>query len=114
MGDAMRLVPLSHGAFSLFLVLIIAAAIAYGATAGYSRKETVQGVVTPSGGVIRITAPRPGTITEVLAHEGEIVREDQVLVRVVSEDTNASGLGSDTAVLEALKQQQSIIEQQIR
>jgi membrane fusion protein len=114
MGDAMRLVPLSHGAFALFLVLIIATAIAYGASAGYSRKETVQGVVTPSGGVIRVAAPRAGTITEVLAREGEIVREDQVLVRVVSEETNASGLGSDTAILDALKQQQSIIEEQIR
>jgi len=113
-GDAMRIVPLSHGAFALFLVLIIAVAIAYGATAGYSRKETVQGIVMPSGGVIRIAAPRTGTITEVLAHEGDIVREDQVLVRVVSEETNASGLGSDTTILDALKQQQSIIEEQIR
>ena len=110
----MRIVPLSHGAFTLFLVAVIATAIAYAAGAGYSRKETVTGVVMPSGGVIRIVAPRAGSITEVLAHEGDIVREDQVLIRVVSEETSASGLGSDTTILETLKQQQSIIESQVR
>ena len=110
----MRIVPLSHAAFALFLTLAIGTALAYAAVAGYSRKETVQGVVMPSGGVIRVVAPRAGTITEVLAHEGDIVGEDQVLVRVVSEETSASGRGSDTVILEALKQQQAIIEDQMR
>ncbi|MBV9521356.1 MAG: HlyD family efflux transporter periplasmic adaptor subunit [Alphaproteobacteria bacterium] len=113
-GETMRIVPLSHAALSAGLLAIVVVAILYAAFAGYSRKETAQGVVTPSRGVIRVVAPRPGTITEVLVAEGENVREDQVLFRVVSEETNAAGTGSDTAILDALKQQRTILEEQIR
>jgi membrane fusion protein len=113
-GETMRIVPISYAAFTAFLVGIIAIALTYAALAGYSRKETAEGFISPSRGVVRVVAPRVGTITEVLAHEGDVVSEDQVLFRVVAEETNASGIGSDTAILEALKQQRAILEDQIR
>jgi membrane fusion protein len=112
-GETMRIVPISHAAFTLFLVGIIAVALTYAAFAGYSRKETVTGFISPSGGVVRLVAPRVGTITDILVKEGEVVTEDQILFRVVAEETNASGVGSDTAILDALKQQKSVLEEQI-
>jgi membrane fusion protein len=114
LGETIRITPLSHILFAACLVAIVAVAIIYAALAGYSRKETVQGLVTPSRGVIRIVAPRPGTITELLVAEGDSVSEDEVLFRVVSEETNAEGTGSDTAILETMKQQRAILEDQIR
>ncbi len=113
-GETIRIVPLSHTLLAACLVAIIAVAIVYAAFAGYSRKETVQGLVTPSRGVIRIVAPRAGMISELLVAEGDSVSEDQVLFRVISEETNAAGTGSDTAILEAIKQQKAILEDQIR
>ncbi len=113
-GEALQIVPLSHLAFLSFLAVIILVAVTYGAFAGYSRKETVQGLVVPSRGVIRVVAPRAGTITEVRVAEGDLVTEDQVLFQVVAEETNVSGIGSDAAVLDALKQQRAIVEGQIR
>jgi membrane fusion protein len=113
-GETIRIVPLSHTLLAACLVAIIAVAIVYAAFAGYSRKETVQGLVTPSRGVIRIVAPRAGMISELLVVEGDSVSEDQVLFRVISEETNAAGTGSDTAILEAIKQQKAILEDQIR
>jgi membrane fusion protein len=98
----------------LFLASVITVAICYVAAAGYSRKETVLGMVTPSRGVIRVVAPRPGTITELLVSEGDLVQEDQLLFRVVTEETNGAGMGSDTVILNAIKQQKSILEDQIR
>ncbi|MGC2077071.1 MAG: HlyD family efflux transporter periplasmic adaptor subunit [Xanthobacteraceae bacterium] len=112
-GETMRIVPISHAAFTLFLIGIIATVLTYVAFAGYSRKKTVQGFISPSRGVVRVVAPRVGTITEVLVKEGEVVAEDQILFRVVAEETNASGVGSDTAILDALKQQNSVLEEQI-
>src|SRR5262249_38166697 len=69
---------------------------------------------SPSRGVVRVVASRVGTITEVLVNEGDLVAEDQILFRVVAEETRASGVGADTAILEALKQQKTILEDQIR
>lgn len=112
-GEAMLIVPLSHLAFSAFLVAVVLVAFVFTALAGYSRKETAQGIISPSRGVIRVVAPRPGTISDVLIKEGDDVSEDQVLFRVVTEQTNAAGTGSDTAVLETIKQQKTIIENQI-
>lgn len=113
-GEAIEIVPLSHLAFASFFVLIVLVAAAYAALAGYSRKETVSGVIAPSRGVIRVMAPRPGTITEMWVAEGDAVAEDQVLLQVVAEETNVSGTGSDTAVLNALREQRTILEEQIR
>jgi membrane fusion protein len=112
-GEAVEIVPLSHLAFAGFFVLILLIAAVYGALAGYSRKETVLGVIVPSRGVIRVVAPRIGTITEVQVTEGDIVAEDQVLFRVVAEETNVSGTGTDTAVLNALHEQRGILEEQV-
>ena len=113
-GEAIEIVPLSHVAFCSFFVLIILLAATYAALAGYSRKETVSGMVAPSRGVIRVMAPRPGTITEISIAEGDAVAEDQVLLQVVTEGTTVSGTGSDTAVLKALREQRTILEEQIR
>jgi membrane fusion protein len=113
-GETMRIVPISYVAFTAFLVGVIAIALTYASFAGYSRKETVEGFIAPSRGVVRVVAPRVGAITEVLVKEGDLVAEDQILFRVVAEETSASGVGSDTAILEAMKQQKTILEDQIR
>jgi membrane fusion protein len=112
-GETIDIVPVSHLAFASFSLLIILIAATYAALAGYSRKETVQGVIVPSRGVIRVMAPRPGTITEMRVNEGDVVTEDQVLFQVVAEATNVSGTGSDTAVLDALREQRTILEEQV-
>ncbi|MBV9568445.1 MAG: HlyD family efflux transporter periplasmic adaptor subunit, partial [Hyphomicrobiales bacterium] len=61
-----------------------------------------------------VLAPRAGTITELLVTEGDNVGENQVLFRVVSEETNAAGTGSETAILQTIRQQKGILEDQIR
>ena len=113
-GEAIEIVPLAHLVFAGFFVLIILMAAVYAALSGYSRKETVPGVVVPSRGVIRVMAPRSGTINEMRVAEGDAVAEDQVLFQVVAEETNVSGTGSDTAVLNALHEQRAVLEEQIR
>jgi membrane fusion protein len=69
--------------------------------------------VTPSRGVVRVLAPRPGTIVELMVQEGESVAAGQELFRVVAEETGASGTGSDTAILEALAWQRKVLDEQI-
>src|SRR5579872_1461257 len=112
-GETMRIVPLSHYSFTLFLVVILMVAGAYLGTASYSRKEAVDGVLVTTPGIARVMVPRPGNISELLVKEGDLVKADQVLFKVVAEETTVSGTGADTAILEAMKQQAAILKDQI-
>jgi membrane fusion protein len=112
-GEALQIVPPTQLGLSRFLVAVVVLVIIYVSFAGYSRKETVSGLIVPSRGIIRVTAPRAGTVTEVMVADGEVVSEDQVLFSVMTEETSASGTGADTAILEETKQQKAIIEGQL-
>ena len=114
LGEPVQIVPLSQLVLTAFVATILLVAIVYAAFAGYSRKATARGVVTSSPGVVRVLAPRPGTIVEVMAHDGASVTAGQVLFRVVAEEMGASGTGSDTAILEALAAQRKVLDEQIR
>ena len=54
-----------------------------------------------------------GTVADMQVAEGNFVTENQVLFQVVAEETNVSGTGSDTAVLNALREQRAILEEQV-
>ena len=114
LGEPVQIASLSHVVLTAFLAAILVVAVVYATLVGYSRKATAQGVVTSSPGVVRVRAPRPGTIVEVAAQEGAGVAAGQLLFRVVVEETGASGTGSDTAILAALARQRNVLEDQIR
>jgi membrane fusion protein len=114
LGEPVQIVPLSQLALTAFLATILIIAIVYATLAGYSRKATAQGVVTSSPGVVRVLAPRLGTIVEVMVEEGASVAAGQPLFRVVAEETGASGTGSDTAILAALAGQRNVLDEQLR
>jgi membrane fusion protein len=114
LGEPVQIVPLSQLALTALLATILIIAIVYATLAGYSRKATAQGVVTSSPGVVRVLAPRLGTIVEVMVEEGASVAAGQPLFRVVAEETGASGTGSDTAILAALAGQRNVLDEQLR
>jgi membrane fusion protein len=114
LGEPVQIVPLSQLALTAFLATILIIAIVYATLAGYSRKTTAQGVVASSPGVVRVLAPRLGTIVEVMVEEGASVAAGQPLFRVVVEETGASGTGSDTAILAALAGQRNVLDEQLR
>jgi multidrug efflux pump subunit AcrA (membrane-fusion protein) len=48
----------------------------------YTRRECVQGQLTPSPGLVSVAAHVPGTITETHVHEGERVTKNQILLEI--------------------------------
>lgn len=58
----------------------------------YPRKERVQGVIEPARGILRVTAPLDGTVSEILVEEGETVARGSTLLRL-TERRFASGFG---------------------
>ena len=80
-----------EAAVAAFFVLLVLALLVFAATQGFSRKESVAGVLTPAGGVLRLVAPQAGTVVAVPAAQGSRVAAGQVVVQLSTEQSSATG-----------------------
>ncbi len=89
--------------------LALAAALlvlAFGIFAMFDRTATVRGLVVPASGVSRLTAPRAGIVTAVLARQGASVARGAPLVRIASADLLPSGAAARMQMLDTYRRQQ--------
>jgi membrane fusion protein len=112
-GDVVFLQPLSvkllfWGAMAATTLIVTFLLIAQ-----YARKETVPGYLAPTAGVIKVNAPRAGTITEVHVGEGEVIQQDQPLLTIAVDQTTADGDNVDAVVLAALHRQKELLAERI-
>ena len=112
-GQVVLCQPLSARLLFYTLVLAVVAIAAFLSQAEYARKETVSGYLAPAGGVVRVFAPRSGTIKAVQVKEGQAVTEGQPLFAVVVDQTTAGGANVDTAVLDSLTSQKALLGERI-
>jgi len=80
--------------FALVTALAITCAtalVAFALWGEYTRKVTLPGVLVPEGGVMDISSPQSGTVTEVLVKEGDEVQAGQALIRLRAERQLAAG-----------------------
>lgn len=78
-------------AIALFFVLLAGALIAFAATQGFARKESVVGVLMPVGGVLRLVAPQAGVVAATPVAQGSQLAAGQVVVRLSAEQSSATG-----------------------
>jgi membrane fusion protein len=112
-GQVAPLQPLST--CLLFLAVVVATMLIaiFLWQAEYARKETVAGYLAPSAGVVRVFAPRPGTIRAVEVEEGQQVAVGQPLFTVAVDQTTADGVNVDDTVLQALTGQKALLAERI-
>ncbi len=72
--------------------------VAFSIWGEYARRERVDGFLALDSGAARLLAPQAGTITEILAKEGEEVQVGQPLIRLSFERVTASGVTSGELV----------------
>lgn len=84
------------------------------AFAEFNRIEYVRGVVAPSTGVSRISAPRNGIIASIGARQGDFVRVGQPLVAISSSSIVGSGRNASQEKLSAFRREQALGEETIR
>jgi membrane fusion protein len=87
----------SFPALTLFFAVLIAAIIAFACLFGFTRKETVTGMVVPNHGLIRLVAPQSGLVNRIEVSEGQEVRAGDLLFVLDSERDNARG-GAQAAI----------------
>lgn len=112
-GEAVFLQPLSVNVLFWGAVAATALIVALLLVAQYARKETVPGYLAPTAGVVRVAAPRAGTITEVHVGEGAVVQQDQPLLTIAVDQTTAGGDNVDAVILAALRRQKSLLTERI-
>ncbi|MFC3853656.1 HlyD family efflux transporter periplasmic adaptor subunit [Salinispirillum marinum] len=112
-GEVLLIQPLSLRLLTGIVVLIVASILTYLFWGTYARKETVQGHLVPSSGVIRVYAARPGVIRQVLTQEGDVVQAGQPLFVINGDSILADGRHLEQVLLDEYEYKQSLLQQEL-
>lgn len=102
----------SYPALTLLFCAIIAAVIAFALNFGFTRKETVSGMLVPERGSVRLATPQAGVISRLYVSEGQAVRAGDPLYLLSSERTSASG-ATQAAVNQSLQARIARLQQEL-
>ncbi len=100
-------------AIAAFFVLLVSALIVFAATQGFARKESVGGVLMPSGGVLRLVAPQAGIVVATPAAQGSRVAAGQTVVQLSAEQSSATG-PTQEAVARSLASRQGSLSDELQ
>jgi membrane fusion protein len=81
----------SYPALCLFFSCIVLAILVFAMHFGFTRKETVSGMLVPDHGLIRLQAPQAGVLTGLYVSEGQAVQAGQALFALSGEVSSAQG-----------------------
>jgi membrane fusion protein len=98
LGEVSLARPVPLAAFTGVALLFAALLVSFSVWGEYSRRERVDGFLALDAGAARLLAPGAGTITEILAREGEEVQAGQPLIRLSYERGTVSGATSGELV----------------
>lgn len=112
-GGPLGLVPIGWTLLTGFLALILVGAVAIAATLDYARKESVQGILVPVRGAVKVAVPRTGTVSSIAVTDGRFVAAgDPLLTLAVSQGTSR-GEPLDVSVVRSLALQNQLLQDQI-
>lgn len=95
---------------SVFIILVF---ILFSFVGEFTRKEKVQGVLLPEGGVVNVFSRQSGVITRILVQEGDNVKAGQPLYIIGSETNSQFQGGLRSGMKSLLTQNVNSIERQI-
>ena len=104
-GRVHMVMPVSWQAIGILMFIALMSAILFLAAASYSRIETVNGVITPRGGLSQIVPPSDGVISAVNVTEGQLIAVGDSLVEVGSQKRLTDGSAASTRIAQTLSDQ---------
>lgn len=113
-GEIILMQPAGMQALVLLIFATVAILSAWLALGSYSRTETVRGMLVTDDPSAKVIAVRPGLVTELLVHEGALVRAGQRLATVQVEQGGETGGSAVGESLGALDAQRSLTGEQVR
>jgi membrane fusion protein len=98
-----------------FSILVFIAIIAFVIFAEYTRRETLVGVVSPIGGMVKVKSNDSGYIDSLFVKEGDTVDNLTPLYEIKTERFDGSGIGVKKRILTSIeKQHQLLIERKLQ
>ena len=98
---------------AILLLVIVTVSLVFLVTGSYSRKESVTGILQPDTGLLRLSAPQAGVVTELLVKEGQTVKKDQPLLRIISEKHGVKGFELNQSLIHQYEFQINTLQQQL-
>lgn len=105
-GDVQLAVPVSWQLVAIVFFVIVAAGLLFLSLAGYSRIETVSGLIVPEQGLARIVPSRAGIVEDLAVEEGQVVEQGAWLAVIQTGEVLPAGGDSSTAILTSLGRQE--------
>ncbi|MDE0224516.1 MAG: HlyD family efflux transporter periplasmic adaptor subunit [Gammaproteobacteria bacterium] len=113
-GDVLIVTPLPLAVITGWLLVTLLGLGTLAVFGTYARSERVQGYLVPSGGLVKVAPARAGVLREVRVRVREEVAAGQVLAVVRSEALSLTGDTAASIALESLRDQERLLEGQIR
>lgn len=102
LGSVLLVPRLSYSLLTLFAALLVCGVISLIVFGEYTRKVRLSGWLVPQQGLLQVTAPQPGLLTDLRVREGQEVDQGDVLAILSSERLSGAG-ESRQQVLGALR-----------
>lgn len=112
-GGPLGLVPIGWTLLTGFLALILVGVVAIAATLDYARKESVQGILVPVRGAVKVTVPRTGTVSSIAVADGRSVAAGAPLFTLAVSQGTSRGEPLDVSVVRSLALQNQLLQDQI-
>lgn len=112
-GRPVAQLPVSWTFLTFLLVAAVVASFVLMATTSYARKESARGLLEPVDGDAKVTGPDRGTVSRVYVHEGDHVRQGDVLLTVSTERADLNGRVSQATMLTSLDEQEANLSRRL-
>ncbi|NQZ55685.1 MAG: HlyD family efflux transporter periplasmic adaptor subunit [Candidatus Nitrosopelagicus sp.] len=98
---------------TLLILLVVIISLVFLSLGSYTRKEKVSGVLQPDTGIIKLGAPQSGIIAELMVQEGQLVKKNQPILRIISEQHGIDGVELNQSLINQFQFQLSSLTQQL-
>jgi membrane fusion protein len=101
-----------QAAVTVFFCSVVLALVAFAATQGFARRQSVAGVLMPSAGVLRLVAPQAGVVLAASVPQGGAVHAGEAVMQLSTEQSSAAG-PTQEAVAQSLQRRSSSLQDEL-
>ncbi len=112
-GEVSLVYPPAFKWLTILILTVVSVTFIFLIQGNYTRKENVVGVLQPNTGIMKLNAPQNGIIVELLVDEGETVKKNQPLLRIMSEKHGVEGFELNQALINQYQFQINSLNQQL-
>lgn len=111
MGQVVLKLPGLYRVFGFLTLSVAALILAFMLWGSYSRHQSTRGLVMPASGMVTINPHSPGFVDKLFAHEGQLVRAGQEILRVNTSLGLFDGQMMEEQQLEQLRVSMALVRQ---